>query len=200
MSVAGILSSIGALHLGGSSATKQGLQHLKQDLQSGDLDAAQSSFAAVQKAFATGTNYSASKAAPSQTAQSTKGNSVSQVLRLFTSGVSAAIGAPSQPLSQSSSGLRQDPTPGNSAATNHLRHHLGSFSASGSSGTLMSDSGNAALQTSLLTQIGKALAADDLSSAQQASAQLAYSVAQTQPLNALSGTTVAAESPVSMLA
>lgn len=64
----------------------------------------------------------------------------------------------------------------------------------------MSDSGNAALQTSLLTQIGKALAADDLSSAQQASAQLAYSVAQTQPLNALSGTTVAAESPVSMLA
>lgn len=196
MSVAGILSSLGALQLGGPSATKQGLQHLKQDLQSGDLNAAQSSFTALQKAFAQTANHSAAKAAPSPTAQASSGNSISQILRQLTSGASSASGVSLQ----TSSGLKLDPTPANSAAANNLRHRYGSFSGSGAAGAVTSITGNAALQASLLRQIGQALAAGDLSLGQQASAQQAYSIPRTEPLNALSGTMVTAESPVSMLA
>ncbi len=194
MSVAGILSSLGSLQLGGPSAAKQGLQHLKRDLESGDLNAARSAFAAVQQAFA-------ASAAPSVTAPGTKsavqassGSSISQALRQFATGAKTTETTASQaPL-----GLKQDPTPRTASANSDLSHQAGNLSNTGGASR---SGGIAALQTSLLKQIGQALASGDLSSAQQATAQLAYFGPRAQPLN-LSGTSasIGSESPISLLA
>lgn len=177
MSVAGILSSLGSLQLGAPSTAKQG-QHLKQDLQPGDLNAARSAFAAIQQAFAEAAKSSVAPRTPNHAVRTDSRDSISQVLRQLTAGANSAHSAASQPLSS----RKQDPTPGTATANNDLRHRSWNLGGAGASRA----GGTAASQTSLLNEIGQALASGDLSSAQQASAQqasaqLAYFGTRTQP-------------------
>jgi len=184
MSVAGILSSLGSLQLGAPSATKQGLQQLKHDLQRGNLSAAQSDFAALQKAFSH-TPPSASSASASVSSSSNT-TPFSQAIHQLASDLrSNKLAAVQQDLSTLKQDLLQ--TNGSGSAGGARHHHWSSGDSNqGSSGTAPS---------SLFTQLSQALASGNLASAQQAYASL-----QSQQFNALSAGQSAADSPMSMLA
>jgi hypothetical protein len=195
MSVAGILSSLGSLQLGAPSAAKQGLQQLKQDLQTGNLNAAQSDFAALQKAFSQSCATSAANSAattPTASAASTSAFSSSNttpfsqaVNQLASDLTSNNLAAAQKDLST----LKQDrPQANGSVSAGGARHHhwSGGESNQGSGGTTA---------TSLFSQLSQALASGNMASAQQAYASL-----QSQQFNALSVGQSSADSPMSMLA
>jgi hypothetical protein len=195
MSVAGILSSLGSLQLGAPSAAKQGLQQLKQDLQTGNLNAAQSDFASLQKAFSQSCATSAANspattptASSASTSASSSSNTTpfSQAIHQLASDLrSNKLAAAQQDLST----LKQDlPQANGSGSAGGARHHhwSGGESNQSSGGTTPS---------SLFTQLSQALASGNLASAQQAYASL-----QSQQFNALSVGQSSADSPMSMLA
>jgi outer membrane protein assembly factor BamD (BamD/ComL family) len=197
MSVAGILSSLGSLQLGAPGATKQGLQQLKQDLQTGNLKAAQSDFAALQKAFS---KESATSAANSHATNPTASSG----------STSASSSSNARPFSQAVHQLASDLTSNNLAAAQKdfsalkeelpqanglnsaggARHHH----SSGGAGDNSQNSGGTT-PSALFTQLSQALASGNMASAQQAYASL-----QAQQFSALSAGQPAADSPMSMLA
>jgi hypothetical protein len=195
MSVAGILSSLGSLQLGAPSATKQGLQQLKQDLQTGNLNAAQSDFAALQKAF-------------SQSCATTAANSPATSPTASSASTSALSSSNTTSFSQAINQLASDLTSNNLAAAqkdfSNLKQDLPGVNGSGSAGgarhhhwnggeSNQSSGGTAA--SSLFTQLSQALASGNMASAQQAYASL-----ESQQFNALSTGQSSADSPMSMLA
>jgi hypothetical protein len=185
MSVAGILSSLGSLQLGAPSATKQGLQQLKQDLQRGNLSAAQSDFAALQKAF----SHTSPTANSASTSVSPSSNTTpfSQAIHQLASDLrSNKLAAAQQDLST----LKQDlPQTNGSGSAGGARHHHWSY------GGDSNQSSGGTTPSSLFTQLSQALASGNLASAQQAYASL-----QSQQFNALSVGESTADSPMSMLA
>jgi hypothetical protein len=184
MSVAGILSSLGSLQLGGPSATKQGLQQLKQDLQTGNLKAAQSDFAALQKAFSHLTPTASS--ASTSVSSSSNTTSFSQAIHQLASDLrSNKLAAAQQDLSTLKQDLPQTNGWGSAGGARH-HHWSGGDDSNQSSGRTPS---------SLFTQLSQALASGNMASAQQAYANL-----QSQQFNALSTGQSSAESPMSMLA
>jgi hypothetical protein len=190
MSVVGILSSLGSLQLGAPSATKQSLHQLKQDVQTGNLKAAQSDFAALQKAFSqSGTTTAANSPATTLSASSTStstSSSFSQAIHHLASDLTSNNLAAAQ---KDFSTLKQDlPQTNASGSGGGARHHHWS------SGESNQSSGGAAA-TSLFTQLSQALASGNLASARQAYASL-----QSQQFNALSMGHASADSPMSMLA
>lgn len=196
MSVAGILSSLGSLQLGAPSAAKQGLQQLKQDLQTGNLNAAQSDFASLQKAF-------------SQSCATSAANSAATTPTASSASTSASSSSNTTPFSQAIHQLASDLTSNNLAAAQKdfstFKQDLPQANASGSAGGARhhhwsgggdSNQGSGGTTaTSLFSQLSQALASGNLASAQQAYASL-----QSQQFNALSVGQSSADSPMSMLA
>ena len=178
MSVAGILSSLSHFQLGGpTTAAKQGIQQLGQALQSGNLSAAQSDFAALQQAFAQ---------AASATATTSTASPIKQAFNQLASDLQSGNLSASQ---KDFSSLQQNiQSASSSGSASHLRHH---HQFSGGSGG--SSSPNSLAQD--FTQLGQDLASGNLSTAQQA-----YATLQAQPPDAFGGGQLQSESPVSMLA
>ena len=173
MSVAGIFSTLSQLQLGHPPVAKQSLQQLGQALQSGNLTAAQSDFAALKQAFA-------QTAAAATTSASTTASPIMQAFNQLASDLQSGNLSASQ---KDFSNLQQDIQSASgtgSASSLHHRHHANvGGGGSGSGGSSASASQNSLFQ--YLNQL-------DRSSAQQAYASLQ------------GGGQVATESPVSMLA
>jgi hypothetical protein len=195
MSVAGILSSLSSLQLGAPSATKQGLQQLKQDLQTGNLNTAQSDFAALQKAFSQSCATSAANSpattptasSASRSASSSNATSFSQAIHQLASDLTSSNLAAAQ---KDFSALKQDlPQANGSNSAGDARHHHWS----GGGGSNQSSGGTT--PSSLFTQLSQALASGNMASAQQAYASL-----QSQQFSALSTGQSSPDSPMSMLA
>jgi len=181
MSVAGILSSLSHFQLGGpTTAAKQGIQQLGQALQSGNLSAAQSDFAALQQAFAQAASATAT------TSATPTASPIKQAFNQLASDLQSGNLSASQ---KDFSSLQQDiQSASGSGAAGNLRHH---HQLSGGSGG--SSSPNSLAQD--FTQLGQDLASGNLSTAQQA-----YATLQAQPPDAFGGGQLQSESPVSMLA
>jgi len=168
MSLTGIASStlmhyVGQYTQSSRAKWQQDFQQLGQDLQAGNLSAAQSDFAALQQL-----------APQTSSASSTQsGNAVAQDFAqlgkdLQTGNTSAA--------QQDYQHLQQDISPTASGAQHHHHHHHGSSNGS-SSGEF----------SQLLQQLGQALSAGNLTAAQQAYTSLQQQLqvlgeAQTAPL------------------
>jgi len=190
MSVAGIFSSLSQLQLGRPSAAQQNIQQFGQALQSGNLTAAQSDFAALKQAFA----QSATSAAT--TSATTTASPITQAFNQLASDLQSGNLSASQ---KDFSNLEQDiqnASGGGSASGLHHHHH-----SSGGSGSSSSTSQNSLFPA--LNQAGQAPTAGNflsgnLSSANLLSAQQAY--ASLQVPDSFGGGQVATESPVSVLA
>jgi len=184
MSVSGILSSsflqnqIGSV----SSPYQQDMQKLSQDLQSGNVSAAQSDFATLQKAF--------QQSAPTSASSST----------------TTAI-----PVAQSFNQLASDLQSGNLSAaqkdlstvqdlqsqaklTNSHFHHRDHFGGGG--GSSDSSSQNSLLQD--LNQVGQSLTSSNLAGAQQAYATLQQELQQFALGGGTQSSTLLAQMPVSV--
>lgn len=203
MSVAGILSSLSSLQLGAPSATKQGIQQLTKDLQTGNLTAAQSDFAALQKAFSQSGAISAANS-PATTPPSTSIAPSPHTTPLSNRTSSFNTTPLSQAVNQLASDLKSNNLSASRQDLSNLKldfqHANGSTSAGGVrhqhwSGSDSTDASGGTTATSLFTQLSQALASGNLASAQQAYASL-----QSQQLGALSAGEFSEESPVSMLA
>jgi hypothetical protein len=131
---------------------QQGLQQLGQDLQAGNLSAAQSDFAALQQL-----NPQISSTASAQ------GGSVAQEIAQLGKDLRAGNTSAAQ---QDYSQLQQQISPTASGVHHHHHHHGGS----GGSGF-----------SQLLQQLGQALQAGNLSAAQQAYATLQQQVQALEP-------------------
>ncbi len=147
MSVAGILSSA-AFSLGAQvfqsrmQKSKQEFQQLGQDLQSGNLTAAQADFAALQKM----------QPQPPVSSTSQGGNSVSQDFNQLSTDLKAGdTTAAQKDLTQLQKDIQTQPL------TTHHHHHHASGDTSGSSAI-----------SQLFSQLGSALQSGNLSAAQQA--------------------------------
>jgi len=151
MSIAGIASST-LMHYAGqytqSNRTKwqQGLQQLGQDLQAGNLSAAQSDFAALQQLTPQLNSASSTQS----------GNAVAQDFTQLGNDLQTGNTSAAQ---QDYQHLQQDVSSTASGAHGHHHHHRGSNSAGGEF-------------SQLLQQLGQALSAGNLTAAQQAYATL----------------------------
>jgi hypothetical protein len=183
MSISGILSSnLSQYQLSAASAVyQQGIQQLSKDLQSGNLSAAQSDFAILQKAFSQ----------PPTTTPSTS-DPVARAFNQLASDLKSGNLAAAQ---KDFSTLQQDLQSLGGPSTHHLHNHYristgGLFGGSSSTG-----SGDSINQDSLLqdfSQLGHDLAFGNLSAAQQA-----YAALQAQPPVSTGGVLHHTEPPVS---
>jgi hypothetical protein len=207
MSVAGILSSLSHFQLGGPTTaakqgiqlgrpiadatqgvqlgrpitdTTQGIQQLGQALQSGNLTAAQSDFAALQQAFAQAASATAT------TSATPAGSPIKQAFNQLASDLQSGNLSASQ---KDFSSLQQDiQSASGSGSAGNLRHHhhfSGGSSSASTPNSLAQDS----------TQLGQDLASGNLSTAQQT-----YAALQALPPDAFGGGQLQSESPVSVLA
>ncbi len=179
MSISGILSSsflqnqLSAV----TSPYKQDMQQLGQDLQSGNLLAAQSDFAALQAAF----SQSATTTASSSTASTS--NPITQAMnQLATDLQSGNLSAAQKDFSS----VQQDIQKQGNIPDTHLHHHSHHGGASGDS-----SSQNSLLQD--LNQVGQSLSSSNLSAAQQSYATLQQQLQQF----ALGSGALSSESPFS---
>lgn len=191
MSVAGIFSTLSQLHLGHPPFAKQSVQQLGQALQSGNLTAAQSDFAALKQAFDKTTTAAAT------TSASTTASPIKQAFNQLASDLQSGNLSASQ---KDFSNLQQDiqSASGTGSASNLHHHHHANVGGggSGSGGSSASASQNSLFQ--YLNQLGQDLASGNLASGNRSSAQQAY--ASLQMPDSSGGGQVATESPVSMLA
>jgi len=164
MSISAILnSSSNQFQIGAASNPyKQDMQQLGQALQSGNLSAARSDFAALQAAFSQPATTTGSTSAGSAS------NPVAQAFnQLSTDLQSGNISAAQKDFSTVQQDLQ------NNLSTDHFRHHhhLGSGGGSGDS-----NNQNSLLQD--LNQIGQSLTSSNLAGAQQAYATLQQQLQQ----------------------
>jgi hypothetical protein len=185
MSVSGILSSsflqnqISSV----SSPYQQDMQKLSQDLQSGNLSAAQSDFATLQQAFSQPATTAAS---PSTTSTS---NPVAQSFNQLASDLqSGNLSAAQKDLS-----TVQDLQSLAKLTESHFHHrdHLG-----GGGGSPASSSQNSLLQD--LNQVGQSLTSSNLAGAQQAYATLQQELQQFALGGGTQSSTLLAQMPVSV--
>lgn len=155
MSISGILSNANNPYQLASSSNsyQQQMQQLSQDLQSGNLTAAQSDFATLQQAFS----------APSTTTSTPSTSTSSSVAQAFNQLGSDLKSGNLQAAQKDFSSVQQDIQTNASIAFNHFRHS-GHFSGSASS------SQNSLFQS--LGQIGQNSSATSLPAAQQSYAAL----------------------------
>jgi hypothetical protein len=157
MSVAGIASST-LLHYSGQVAQsyrqkwQQGLQQLGQDLQSGNLSAAQTDFASLQQ-LTPQTGSTSSPSSTSSTSSSQSSNSLAQELNQLGTDLQAGNTTAAQ---QDYQQIQQQASATASGAAHHHHH---AHPASSSEGSQLSQ---------LLQQLGQQLQAGSLSGAQQA--------------------------------
>jgi hypothetical protein len=159
MSIAGILSSsFSQNQLSATSPYKQDAQKLSQDLQTGDLSAAQSDFATLQQAFSQSPASSAS-ASPAATTTLATSNPVAQAFNQVASDLqSGNLTAAQKDLSAIAGSSGNQPS-------NGLRHHIHGMGGK-----------NSNLQASLLQDLSQS--STDTSSSSPASAQQAYATMQ----------------------
>ncbi len=165
MSISGILSSsflqnqLSAV----TSPYKQDMQKLSQDLQSGNLSAAQSDFATLQAAFSQPGSTTSATANSSSTA-----NTVAQAFNQVATDLHSGNLSAAQ---KDFSTVQQDLQ--NNLSFNHFRfhHHLSSGGGTGDSGNQ-----NSLLQN--LNQIGQNLSSSNLAGAQQTYATLQQELQQ----------------------
>jgi outer membrane protein assembly factor BamD (BamD/ComL family) len=168
MSVAGILGSSFVNYAAQSvhsriQQARQDFQQLGQDLQSGNLSAAQSDFAAMQKF-----------GPQSSSSSSTQGSSsVSQDFQQLSQDLQSGNTTAAQ---QDYSKIQQD-FQSQAPPTHHHGHHSASSSSSGDSQI-----------TQLLSQLGQSLRSGDVSSAQQAYSTLLQDFQQFGQQNGLTQT------------
>jgi len=188
MSISGILSSsFSQNQLSGASTLYQPeLQQLGKDLQSSNLSAAQSDFAALQKAFSQPPAGSAVIASPFSSTASTSNPAIQAFNQLAADLQSGNLAAAQKDFST----VEQDLQSANGTqATSHFHHH---HHLSGGGG-----SGGSTNQTSLLqdlNQVGQSLTSGNLSGAQRAYATLQQ---QLQPFTLGRGT-LSTQLPVSI--
>jgi len=179
MSIFGILSSnLSQYQLSAASAPhQQGIQQLSKDLQSGNLSAAQSDFAILQKAFSQ----------PPTTTPSTS-NPVAQAFNQLASDLKSGNLSAAQ---KDFSTLQQDlQSPGN-LPTTHFHHHSHHGGGGGDSSTQ-----NSLLQD--LNQVGQNLTSSNLAGAQQAYATLQQELQQFALGGGTQSSTLLAQMPVSL--
>ncbi|MGA7567204.1 MAG: hypothetical protein WBW53_14210 [Terriglobales bacterium] len=171
MSVSGILSSSFLQNQLSSASNpyQKDMEKLSQDLQSGNLSAAQSDFATLQKAFA--------PASASTSATSTSTNTVAQAFNQLSSDLQSGNLSAAQ---KDYSTLQQD-LQGQSATSSHLAHNHHRIASPGlgvdsNSGNSDSSSPNSLLQD--LNQLGQSLTSGNLTGAQQAYATLEQQLQQ----------------------
>ena len=163
MSIASIASST-LMHYVGHYAQsnrvkwQQGLQQLGQDLQAGNLSAAQSDFAALQQL----------NPQISSTASTQSGNGVAQDFAQLGKDLQAGNTSAAQ---QDYSQLQQQISATAAGVHHHHHHHHGGSSGSSGSGDL----------SQLLQQVGHALQAGNLTAAQQAYATLQQQIQALEP-------------------
>ncbi len=197
MSISGILSSSFLQNqLSAASAPyQQDMQQLSQALQTGNLSAAQTDFAALQKAF------SQSPTSTASTSTASTSNPVAQAFnQLATDLQSGNLSAAQKDYAT----LQQD-LQSSSGPTTHLHNHH-RFSAGGLlGGTSSTGSGDSSTQNSLiqdLNQIGQSLTAGNVSGAQQAYATLQQQLQQFAlgggALSPSQSSTLLAQPPVSL--
>ncbi|MGA8538698.1 MAG: hypothetical protein WB566_04325 [Terriglobales bacterium] len=183
MSISGILSSsYNQNQLSGASFNwQQQIQQLSQDLTSGNLTAAQSDFASLQKAFAQPATTSGSATGSASSTTSSAAQAFSQLGSDLQSG---NLSAAQKDISTVQQAL-QNSTGAGAGNRPHHHHHI----SAGGDGD--STSQNALLQE--FSQVGQSLTAGNLSGAQQAYATLQQQLQQF----ALGGGALSTESPVS---
>jgi hypothetical protein len=183
MSISGILSSsflqnqLSAV----SSPYKQDMQKLSQDLQSGNLSAAQSDFATLQAAFSQPASSTGSVSTFSTSAASTSNPVVQAFNQLGTDLKSGNLSAAQKDLSTVQQDLH------NNLSTSHFNHRING------------GSGNSGGQNPLLQDInpgGPNLTASNLAGAQQAYASLEQQLQQ----SALGGGTLSSTQTDALLA
>jgi len=195
MSIAGILSS-SFLQKQLSSATtpyQQDMQKLSRDLQSGNLSASQSDFAALQTAF----SQSATSAASGSTASTS--NSIAQAFnQLATDLQSGNLSAAQKDFST----VQQDLQSQGGPPTNHFHHHhpIGSGGVSGTPPgsplpNLPAPPPNLLQE---LNQVGQNLTSSNLASAQQAYATLQQELQQFALGGGTQSSSLLAQTPISL--
>jgi hypothetical protein len=164
MSVSGILSSsflqnqLSAV----SSPYQQNMQKLSQDLQSGNLSAAQSDFATLQAAFSQPATSTGAGSTASTFGASTS-NTVKAFNQLGTDLQSGNLSAAQKDLSTVQRELH------NNLSTNHLHHRIsGGSGNSGGQNSLLQD----------LNQVGQNLTSSNLAGAREAYANLEQQLQQ----------------------
>jgi hypothetical protein len=177
MSISGILSSnLSQYQLSAASNLyQQGVQQLSKDLQSGNLSAAQSDFAILQKAFSQ----------PATTTPSTSDPVAQAFNQLATDLQTGNLSAAQKDFST----LQQDLQSQGNLPTTHFHHH--SHHGGGDSST----------QNSLLldpNQVGQNLTSSNLAGAQQAYATLRQELQQFALGGGTQSSTLLAQMPVSL--
>ncbi len=156
------------------------MQQLGQDLQSGNLSAAQSDFASLQQAF------TKSSTAAGTASGATFGNTTSPISKAFNQLASDLQSGNLSAAQKDFSTVQQD-LKNQNHPTNNLRYRTGTFGGSGAS-----SSQNGLLQD--LSQIGQSLSSSNMTGAQKAYATLQQQLQQ----YALGGGALTEESPVSL--
>jgi hypothetical protein len=162
MSISGILSNLTQYQVGAASSPyQQGLQQLSKDLQSGNLSAAQSDFASLQKAFSQSTS-------TASTATASTSNPVAQAFNQLAADLeSGNLSAAQKDLSS----VQQDLQSQGGPSTNHFHHHHRLSTGDGGS-----TDPNPILQD--LNQVGQNLTSSNLAGAHQAYATLQQELQQ----------------------
>ncbi len=180
MSVAGILSSAAfnvsaQLYQNRTQKSKQEFQQLGQDLQSGNLSAAQADFATLQKM----------QPQPPTTPSPQSSNSISQDFNQLSTDLKAGNTTAAQ---QDFTKLQQDFQSQGTQTHHHHHHHGGGESSSSSSNSDISQ---------LFGQLGTALQSGNLSVAQQAYSTMLQNFQQYAQTNPLPGQTTSSGVSVS---
>jgi hypothetical protein len=151
MSISGIQSNAFNPYQLGANPMQQAVQQLSQDLQSGNLSAAQSDFATLQQAFTQ---------APTGSPTSTSSNPVSQAFQQLSSDLSSGnLSAAKQDYSTIQNELSN---PGPGLGRNHFQHPIAR--TSGGQSSLLQD----------LNQLGQELSSSSALSGNLTAAQQAY--------------------------
>ena len=172
---------------GVASLYQQDMQKLSQDLQSGNLSAAQSDFATLQKAFLQSATTSASPSTPSTPSTSSP---VAQAFNQLASDLQSGNLSAAQ---KDFSTVQQDMQSPGKLTDSHFHHHshLG-----GGGGSSDSSSQNSLLQD--LNQVGQNLTSSNLAGAQQAYATLQQELQQFALGGGTQSSALLAQMPVSL--
>jgi hypothetical protein len=188
MSVSAIQNSAYSPYQLGSagSLAQQQMQQLRQDLQSGNLTAAQSDFSALQQAFSQ----------PAATSTSSTSNPLAQAFNQLGSDLQSGNSTAAQ---KDVSTLKQDFQTQGTLSGNHFHaHRLGDGGGGGSS----SSTGQSALLQEL-NSLGQSLTSNNLSAAQQTYATVQQQLQQFAlggSLSSSQASALLAQSPVSLMA
>ena len=169
-----------------SSPYQQDMQKLSQDLQSGNLSAAQSDFATLQKAFLQSATTSASTSTPSTSSP------VAQAFNQLASDLQSGNLSAAQ---KDFSAVQQDMQSPGKLTDSHFRHHS-RLGLGGGGGSSDSSSQNSLLQD--LNQVGQNLTSSNLAGAQQAYATLQQELQQFALGGGTQSSALLAQMPVSL--